>query len=207
MTNRINNFNIFINLHSTLKTLIILLSFCFTAQSSFAQKESLDGVLLIDTDGVGDFKKKPFGTGAKKPGLDSPTSDCADLKAMPIAYQFVGGTQTQRSRSSRGRGRTSPKTRITATVKNIGEANYVSTSNPQNMLLFIGEEIVKSVPIGDLSVGQTQTLTYQYNGTLPASTFIKFATSLGLGILINRGTPNDECTYRNNQSTVRISHD
>ncbi|MGB1242515.1 MAG: CARDB domain-containing protein [Chitinophagales bacterium] len=179
MTNQISNFSI----NSILKSFLILFVFCFAAsndsfaQFKFSQKNRVPAKYS---------KKYQINKNFK-----TPVRTCPDLKAMPIQFTIVSRTAH------------TARVRITAKVKNIGNQNYVSSSNQQSLQLYIGSTIVKNLPFQNLAKGTSRTTTFymSYHFSEEFPTTIKSYVSYDPDIAVDGNTQNDECTYNNNSSS------
>lgn len=170
-----------ININSILKTLALILVLCFAANDSYAQYQ-LPSKYQI--------KKTPRYTFKKPIQITKPA--CPDLKAMPIEFQVLSRPTAYTAR-----------VRVTATVKNIGGADYVSGSNQQGIQLYVGQTLVKNVPFSNLAKGQTRTITYDmtYHTSNEFPPVIKLYISYDPDIKLDGNPQNDECSYTNNQSS------
>ncbi len=177
MTTSISKFSI----NNILKVLAIVLVFCFATNSSFAQYQ-LPSKYQI--------KKAP--TYKYNKPIYIPQPSCPDLKAMPIEFTVLSRPTAYTAR-----------VRVTATIKNIGGADYISGSNQQGIQLYIGSRIVRNVPFSNLAKGQTRTVTYDmtFSTSDEFPPTIKLYISYDPDIAIDGNPKNDECTYSNNQSS------
>ncbi|MGB1241007.1 MAG: hypothetical protein ACPG49_00700 [Chitinophagales bacterium] len=170
-----------LKINTIVKSLFILLVFCFAANESFAQyrlpmKHKISKKYQV--------KQTP------KYNFNKPA--CPDLKAMPIQFTVLSRPTAYTA-----------KVKITAIVKNIGGADYISGRNQQGMQLYVGSTLVKNMPFTNLAKGQTKTITYYMTFSI-ANEFppmIKFYISYDPDIAMDGNTKNDECTYSNNQSS------
>ncbi|MEZ4886444.1 MAG: hypothetical protein R3E32_17035 [Chitinophagales bacterium] len=181
MTTSISNFRIHTSINNILKSLVILLVFCFAANSSFAQYQLPQKYQI---------KKAP--TYQLKKPIHIPQPSCPDLKAMPIQFQILSRPTPYTAR-----------VRVTATIKNIGGTDYISGSNQQSMQLYIGSTPVKNEGFANLAKGTTRTITYDmtYSTSNEFPPMIKLFISYDPDIAIDGNPKNDECTYSNNQSS------
>lgn len=181
MTTLIRNLSNKLNINTILKSLVILLVFCFAANDSFAQYQLPTKYRI---------KKAPKYIYNKPIQITKPA--CPDLKAMPIQFTVLSRPTAYTAR-----------VKITAIVKNVGGADYISGSNQQGMQLYVGSHLVKNVPFTNLAKGQTKTITYYmtFSTSNEFPPMIKLYISYDPDIAMDGNPKNDECTYSNNQSS------